>query len=123
MGSMLEFTTRDARRPFRVYVTGDTLMHDELRLIPERYADIDLCLIHLGGTRIAGVMLTMDARQGVAALKLIAPHRAVPIHFDDYTVFRSPLEDFRRAAEVAGLPTEIVYLDRGETLTFTTSTV
>ena len=121
MGSMLEFTTPTRSRPLRIYVTGDTLLHDELRLIPQRYADIDLCLLHLGGTRIAGVLLTMDAHQGVAALRLIAPRRAVPIHYDDYTVFRSPLEDFRRAAEAADLPTDIVYLDRGETLTFSTA--
>jgi hypothetical protein len=27
---------------------------------------------------------------------------------------KSPLSDFRRAAEAAGLPTELHYLDRGE---------
>jgi hypothetical protein len=40
----------------------------------------------------------------------------VPIHYDDYTVFKSPLEEFRRAAEQADLETEIVYVARGETV-------
>lgn len=33
-------------------------MYDELE-IPERYPDIDIALLHLGGTEILGVLLTM----------------------------------------------------------------
>src|SRR4051794_6280340 len=91
MGTMLE--TGPESSPFRMYITGDTLLHDRLADIPARYPDIDLCAIHLGGTRIAGILLTMDAKQGVAALRLIRPRRAIPIHYDDYPVFRSPLSD------------------------------
>ena len=39
----------------------------------------------------------------------------MPIHYDDYTVFRSPLADFKRLTDRAGLPTSLRYLDRGET--------
>jgi L-ascorbate metabolism protein UlaG (beta-lactamase superfamily) len=113
MGSMLAFGHGD-QTAFRVYVTGDTLLHERLGEIPRRFPDIDLCLLHLGGTRIAGVLLTMDAGQGVRALRLVAPREAIPIHFDDYTVFRSPLADFREAAALADLPTTIHYLDRGD---------
>ena len=56
----------------------------------------------------------MDARQGVQALRTVAPREAIPVHYDDYTLFKSPLSDFRRAAESAGLPTEIHYLGRGD---------
>ena len=73
-------------------------------------------LIHLGGTRIAGVLLTMDAEPGVRTLQLIAPRRAIPIHVDDYTVFESPLADFRAAVDASDLATEIIYVDRGETI-------
>jgi L-ascorbate metabolism protein UlaG (beta-lactamase superfamily) len=115
MGSLLDFS-RDGQRLLRMYITGDTLMHDGIHEIARRYPDIDLCLIHLGGTRIAGVLLTMDARQGVEALRAVAPREAVPIHYDDYTLFKSPLSDFRQAAADAGLPTNLRYLDRGDTL-------
>jgi len=74
-----------------------------------------MCLIHLGGTRIGGILLTMDGRQGVEALRVIAPREAIPIHYDDYTLFKSPLADFRQQAERAGLPVSIHYLTRGET--------
>ena len=43
---------------------------------------------------------------------------AIPIHYNDYDVFKSPLEDFKRAAEEAGLSEKIVYLAHGETYNF-----
>jgi L-ascorbate metabolism protein UlaG (beta-lactamase superfamily) len=113
MGSLLDFS-RGGQRLLRLYITGDTLMHDGIREIAERFGDIDLCLIHLGGTRIAGILLTMDGRQGAEALRTVAPRAAIPVHYDDYTLFKSPLADFRRAAEQAGLPTAIHYLNRGD---------
>jgi L-ascorbate metabolism protein UlaG (beta-lactamase superfamily) len=114
MGSVLDFS-RDGQRLLRMYITGDTLMHDGIDAIATRFPDVDLCVIHLGGTRIGGILLTMDARQGVEALRVIAPREAIPIHYDDYTVFRSPLADFKRLAGQSGLPTSIRYLERGET--------
>ena len=102
----------------RVYITGDTLIFDDLRQIPQRYPGVDIALLHLGGTRIAGILLTMDAEQGVRALRLIAPRMAIPIHYDDYTVFKSPLNDFQRAVEAAGLQDRVHYLDRGQTYSF-----
>ncbi len=65
-----------------------------------------------------GVMLTMDAEQGVEAIKMIRPEKAIPIHYNDYDVFKSPLEDFKRAAKEAGLTEKIVYLSHGETYNF-----
>jgi L-ascorbate metabolism protein UlaG (beta-lactamase superfamily) len=118
MGSMLEFGLGDGDPQLRLYITGDTLLHERLAEIPRRYPDIDLCLIHLGGTRVAGILLTMNAEQGVRALQLVAPKVAVPIHYDDYTVFREPLAAFRDAAERASLRTTIRYVARGETYRF-----
>jgi L-ascorbate metabolism protein UlaG (beta-lactamase superfamily) len=114
MGSILDFS-RAGHRLLRLYITGDTLMHDGLGEIARRFPGIDVCVIHLGGTRVAGLLLTMDARQGVEALRVTAPRLAVPVHFDDYGVFRSPLSAFRQAAAGAGLPTAIHYVDRGDT--------
>ena len=114
MGSVLDFSYA-GRRSLRLYITGDTLLHDGIGEIARRFPGIDLCLIHLGGTRIAGVLLTMDAAQGVEALRLVAPRAAIPIHYDDYTLFKSPLSDFQRAAADAGLDSCVRYLARGET--------
>lgn len=118
MGSVWEFQASSATTLFRMYVTGDTLVIDDLAQIPRRYPDIDLALLHLGGTKVMGVMVTMDARQGVEMVRLINPRRAIPIHYNDYDVFTSTLADFQQAVEAAGLGERIHYLRHGETYTF-----
>jgi L-ascorbate metabolism protein UlaG (beta-lactamase superfamily) len=118
MGSMLEFSGESGGTTLRLYITGDTLVHDDLHEIPRRYPEIDLALFHLGGTRILGLLLTMDAEQGVEAIRIVNPREVIPIHYNDYEVFRSPLEEFRAAAEAAGFGDRIRYLSHGETYEF-----
>jgi L-ascorbate metabolism protein UlaG (beta-lactamase superfamily) len=118
MGSMLEWGTGTEEPRFRLYISGDTLVHDRLKEIPQRYPNIDLGLFHLGGTKVMGLLLTMDAKQGIQAIRIIRPKHAIPIHYNDYTVFKSPLEDFIRAVQEANLDTEVHYLAHGETYTF-----
>lgn len=117
---------RNMKTGYRIYITGDTLFVDELRKIPEwlQNEKIDLMLIHLGGTTIPGpslplVMVTMDAKQGMQVRDLVDPDVTVPIHYDDYDVFLSPLEDFKKEARNRGLEDRVVYLDRGEEYRFT----
>ena len=118
MGSVLDFETGETNRLLRLYISGDTLLIDDLNEIPKRFPEIDLGIFHLGGTRVMGVMVTMDDEQGVEAVKIINPDVAIPIHYNDYDVFRSPLEDFKRAAEAAGLSEKMIYLAHGETYNF-----
>jgi L-ascorbate metabolism protein UlaG (beta-lactamase superfamily) len=114
MGSMLECAS-GAKTALRLYITGDTLIHEHLQEIPRRYPEIDIALLHLGGTRIAGVLLTMDAKQGVEAIRITNPRTAIPIHYNDYGVFKSPLDDFKVAVREAGLEERVHYLAHGET--------
>jgi L-ascorbate metabolism protein UlaG (beta-lactamase superfamily) len=64
MGSMLEFGGAEEEGRLRLYISGDTLIHDRLREIPQRFPEIDLALLHLGGTRVLGILVTMDAEHG-----------------------------------------------------------
>jgi L-ascorbate metabolism protein UlaG (beta-lactamase superfamily) len=121
MGSMLDFDASENTPPrWRMYISGDTLVYDDLREIPKRYPGVDVALLHLGGTRVLGVLVTMDAEQGIEALRIVNPDVAVPIHYDDYTVFKSPLGDFQEAVRRAGLESKVRYIRRGETLSFRT---
>jgi L-ascorbate metabolism protein UlaG (beta-lactamase superfamily) len=115
MGSIVDLE-RDGQRRFRLYVTGDTLYRPSLADIPRRFPDIDAMLIHLGGTRILGVLLTMDAAQGTALTALVRPALTVPIHYDDYPVFRSPLQDYLKRAADQGLAARVHAVGRGETV-------
>jgi L-ascorbate metabolism protein UlaG (beta-lactamase superfamily) len=119
MGSMLEFSAADGKSIYRIYISGDTMVYDDISEIPRRYPDIDLALLHLGGTRILGVVkVTMDGKDGVKMLQIIAPHHAIPIHYNDYDVFKSPLSDFEKEVKAAGLQDKITYLKHGDTYQF-----
>jgi len=129
-GWMLELgfgDNEDFECGYRIYISGDTLYVSDLEKIPELYTHagkpIDLMLIHLGGTTIPSphlplLMVTMDAEQGLKLVQLVQPDVTVPIHYDDYDAFLSPLSDFKDAMTKAGLSEKVVYLDRGDEFKF-----
>ena len=122
MGSMLDFEDAHGQRMMRIYITGDTLIFDDINEIPKRFPGVDLALLHLGGTRVLGILVTMDDEQGVEMLRIIQPEKAIPIHYNDYDVFKSPLQDFQRRAEEAGFSDRLIYLTHGETYEFRAKT-
>ncbi len=117
MGSLLEFEPAAGAPSLRLYVTGDTLLHDGIAEIARRYPAPDLALVHLGGTRILGVLLTMDAAQGLRLVQAVRPRVTLPIHYATTrcsdprcrTSARSPTSGCRPApcttSSGAGLPT------------------
>ncbi|TBU48710.1 Metallo-hydrolase/oxidoreductase [Dichomitus squalens] len=121
-GWMLELYG-DSGKPYRIYISGDTLMVDELKTIPEKFPHVDLMLVHLGGTTIPApkiplLVVTMDAEQGIQLVHLINPDVTIPIHYDDYDVFKSPLTDFQELVTKVGLDQRVIYLNRGDQYSF-----
>jgi L-ascorbate metabolism protein UlaG (beta-lactamase superfamily) len=115
MGSLLEHRVGgEVRR--RIYLSGDTLTGDHISEIARRHPDIDVAVVHLGGTRVLLHTVTMDAGQGVDFLRRVRPRQAVPVHYDDYSVFRSPLTVFEDQARAAGLEPLLRKVRRGETV-------
>lgn len=115
MGSVLDLY-HDGTRIHRMYITGDTLYRPNLAEIAERLPGVDTMLLHLGGTRIAGLLLTMNAAQGVQLMRTIGPGLTVPIHYDDYPVFREPLSRFVDRVAAEGLADQVRIVERGDTL-------
>jgi L-ascorbate metabolism protein UlaG (beta-lactamase superfamily) len=114
MGSLLELDHAGSRHS--LYISGDTLMVEELAEIPRRFPGVDAAVLHLGGTTLpGGLVVTMDALQGADLLELIGAPRNVPVHFDDYGVFKSPLDDFRAEVDRRGLVDRVTYVARGGT--------
>ena len=119
MGAVYDFGPDSAQPDYRMYVSGDTLVHDDLKAIPQRFPGIDLALLHLGGTRILGVFkVTMDAKDGIQLLQIMQPRHAIPIHYNDYDVFKSPLADFAREVKAAGWDERVSFLAHGERYRF-----
>jgi L-ascorbate metabolism protein UlaG (beta-lactamase superfamily) len=115
MGTVLEHRVAGGRL-YRLYVTGDVLFRPGLSAVTERFGPLDAMVVHLGGTRLAGVLLTMDARQGADLVELVRPGLTIPVHYDDYGVFRSPLRDFLTELGRRGLPELVQPVRRGETV-------
>jgi L-ascorbate metabolism protein UlaG (beta-lactamase superfamily) len=118
MGSMLDFGSEAGENRLRMYISGDTLIHNRLTEIPRRFPDVDLALLHLGGTKVLGIVVTMDAEQGLEAMKIVNARTTLPIHYNDYEVFQSPLEDFKRAVRETNLEDRVHYLAHGDTYEF-----
>jgi L-ascorbate metabolism protein UlaG (beta-lactamase superfamily) len=115
MGSLLEFAEPGGAVAVRLYISGDTLMFDGIAEIARRHPDLDLSVLHLGGTTLpGGLLVTMDARQGAEMTRLLAPRRVLPVHYEEYGVMRSPLADFLAEAERQGFADRLIHCDRGE---------
>jgi L-ascorbate metabolism protein UlaG (beta-lactamase superfamily) len=114
MGSLVELLV-DEQAVVRLYITGDTLYRPFLTEVSRRLGDVDVMLIHLGGTRLMGLLLTMDAAQGVALTQLVRPALTLPIHYDDYAVFKSPLTDYLSRCRDQELP-GVQPVARGQTV-------
>ncbi|MCF6379914.1 MBL fold metallo-hydrolase [Nocardioides KLBMP 9356] len=113
MGSVLEHVVDDTVRR-RVYVSGDTLTGAHVDEVRERFPHLDAAVVHLGGTRVLLRTVTMDGPMGVDFVGRCRPSVVVPVHHDDYTVFRSPLSDFVERARAADLSAELRCPARGE---------
>jgi L-ascorbate metabolism protein UlaG (beta-lactamase superfamily) len=120
MGSLVEFGDVDGPAQRRLYLTGDTVMYDGVREIARRIGGgVDLTVVHLGGAVLpGGVMVSMDAVQGVELVATILPRLAVPVHVDDYDVCRTTVDGFRAEVERRGMEGRVTYVERGETVTF-----
>ncbi|MER7113596.1 MBL fold metallo-hydrolase [Saccharomonospora azurea] len=120
MGSVLEYRPTPTSSPLRIYLSGDTLPHRQLRPIAERFPSLDLAVMHLGGTRVLGLWLSMNDRHGADLLELLEPAEAVPVHHDDYGLFTSPVSNFLVEVAERRLPTQVRLLRRGESLSLRT---
>ncbi|RDW84485.1 hypothetical protein BP6252_02075 [Coleophoma cylindrospora] len=104
---------------YRIYVSRDTLMVNKLRDIPGccEGQRVYLMLAHLGASTLPSpktpfLTVTMSAKQGLELVRLINRDLISAIHLDDYGVFLSQLDDFKKAVQDAGLSGKVVHLDQ-----------
>ena len=73
-------------------------------------------MAHLGGTKVLGVLVTMDDRQGTDLVERVRPGSVVPVHYDDYGVFASPLSNFVAEMGRRGHAALLKTVGRGQTV-------
>ncbi len=115
MGTVLTYQ-RAGVRQLSLYLTGDTMTGAHLDAIRERHPELDGAVVHLGGTRVLGALVTLDGEGGRRLLETVQPGYAVPVHHDDYGVFRSPLRDFTSALAGTPFAARVRYVERGATI-------
>ncbi|MEU6388029.1 MBL fold metallo-hydrolase [Streptomyces sp. NPDC046939] len=119
MGSLLEFGPLGGPVALRLYISGDTLPFPPLvAAIARRCPDMDLAVLHLGGTRLpGGLVVTMDGAQGAAFAERLDPRWVMPVHYEEYRAMKSPLADFVDAARARGLGDRLALCERGGRVT------
>jgi L-ascorbate metabolism protein UlaG (beta-lactamase superfamily) len=114
MGTMLDFAESEAGAAYRIYISGDTVLFDDIGEIREHFPDIDLALLHLGGERLLGVIQgTMNGADGARMLQMLGAQRTIPLHTEDYGMYKSPLSEFQDAVAQAKLQERVIYLKPG----------
>ena len=59
----------------------------------------------------------MDAKEGLEMFRIINPKKVIPIHYNDYDVFKSSLEEFQVEVRNADVEDKVHYMRHGETYT------
>ena len=90
-----------------VWISGDTVLYDGVREVPERL-EVGTALLHLGGVRfpVTGPLrYTMTAGEAVELCGLAHPRTAIPIHYEGWKHFREGRDAIERA--LAAAPAEV----------------
>jgi L-ascorbate metabolism protein UlaG (beta-lactamase superfamily) len=108
VGDVVGFAlTWAGQRHGALWITGDTVLYEGVRAVPERL-EIGVALVHGGGVRFAvtgPLRYTMSARDAVELIGLAQPHTAIPIHFEGWAHFKDGREALER--ELASAPEDV----------------
>jgi L-ascorbate metabolism protein UlaG (beta-lactamase superfamily) len=104
VGDVIGFALRwDGQEHGGLWVTGDTVLYDGVRSVPERI-DVGTLVLHLGKVQfpITGpVHYSMTARDAVELCGLVRPHTAVPVHYEGWKHFQQGRDEVEAAFAAA----------------------
>jgi L-ascorbate metabolism protein UlaG (beta-lactamase superfamily) len=108
VGAVIGFALKwDGQQHGVVWISGDTVLYEGVREVPERLS-VGTAILHLGGVRfpVSGPLrYTMTAKEAVELARLTEPHTAVPIHYEGWKHFREGRDAVER--ELTGAPLEM----------------
>ncbi len=108
VGDVIGFgLTWDGQQHGAVWISGDTVLYDGVREVPNRL-DVGTAILHLGGVRfpVSGPFhYTMTAKDAIELTRLSRPHTVVPIHYEGWKHFREGRDAIERA--LAAAPSEV----------------
>jgi len=81
-------TTRDGKK---IYISGDTGLFGDMRLIGEE--GLDLAILPIGDN------FTMGPADALRAVKLLQPKNVIPVHYDTYDMIKQDAQGWARQVE------------------------
>jgi L-ascorbate metabolism protein UlaG (beta-lactamase superfamily) len=109
-----------------VFFGGDARWSDAYKQIGDRFPNIDVAILPIGGTLIFGKRTTMNPTDAVRACNYLRPRWVIPIHEGGEWLPVPPAswhpgrnKHFVKALESSQLPSDAVVLAPGERATFT----
>jgi L-ascorbate metabolism protein UlaG (beta-lactamase superfamily) len=104
VGEVIGFALRwDGQQHGVVWITGDTVLYDGVREVPQRL-NVGTAIVHLGGVRfpISGPFhYTMTAKDAIELVALADAPTAIPIHYEGWKHFREGRDAIERALATA----------------------
>lgn len=101
-------TTEDGKK---IYHPGDTGIFADMKTIGELYP-LDVALIPIGS------VFVMDPVQGAAALEMLNPKKAVPMHYKTFPILVQDPNEFIRLAGEKAPGVDVVVLEPGQETEF-----
>ncbi|MDQ6694769.1 MAG: MBL fold metallo-hydrolase [Chloroflexota bacterium] len=111
-GWMLEW---DGQPRGALYISGDTVLFEELEEIARRY-NVGTALLHFGAAQVdvyGPVYLTFTGAQGAAFAGMLGDATIVPIHYEGWAHFSEGRAEIEQAFEAAGLEEHLRFLPLG----------
>jgi N-acyl-phosphatidylethanolamine-hydrolysing phospholipase D len=108
-------TWRGGGGEYRVYWTGDAVLHDETMREVVKFAPYDLILAHVGGVGVDGSvgLRSMTADEAVQLAQRVEARIVVPIHHTSFSHYREPIEALAQRAAESGLGPRFVFPTEG----------
>jgi L-ascorbate metabolism protein UlaG (beta-lactamase superfamily) len=111
VGDVIGFALRwDGQEHGVLWITGDTVLSDAVRRVPERL-EIGTVLLHLGCVRfpVTGPLrYTMTGEEAVELCRLVRPRTAIPVHYEGWSHFQQGRAEAERAFDAAPDVRELV---------------
>jgi L-ascorbate metabolism protein UlaG (beta-lactamase superfamily) len=98
-----------------LYISGDTVWFNGIHEIAHRYK-IGTAILHIGKASfpITGpIRFTLNAQEAVHIIKVLDPHRVVPIHYEGWSHFREPKAEAEKQFSAAELNEKVQWLPLG----------
>jgi N-acyl-phosphatidylethanolamine-hydrolysing phospholipase D len=117
-GYVLEFQGPEGA--FVIYWTGDAVLSDEMREVPQRFGRIDILMPHMGAVGSDGPfgLKTLDAEETLSLDRIVSPRVLLPIHHTTFGHYREPIATLEQRMAETGASGRLRVLRAGERYSF-----